>query len=155
MLKLSTASFTFCWFLTGRFHKHFSAGNTSIKNFSMVILSVSYGLCQYSIAQSCNLMWLDGVYMLPLILLGVYHMVCEKTAWKLAVPVTRDLAFSGTMPLCNIPAVFQKSIEKLSKIHIVLYIFHVFRCSVQLYSLSAYNICHAQFQPRTAGSLLP
>lgn len=56
MLKLSTASFTFCWFLTGRFHKHFSAGNTSIKNFSMVILSVSYGLCQYSIAQSCNLM---------------------------------------------------------------------------------------------------
>ena len=25
-------------------------------------------------------MWLDGVYMLPLILLGVYHMVCEKTA---------------------------------------------------------------------------
>lgn len=172
MLKLSTASFTFCWFLTGRFHKHFSAGNTSIKNFSMVILSVSYGLCQYSIAQSCNLMWLDGVYMLPLILLGVYHMVCEKTAWKpgsssgpvhsfqlvhrrYQLPLLRDLAFSGTMPLCNIPAVFQKSIEKLSKVHIVLYIFHVFRCSVQLYSLSAYNICHAQFQPRTTGSLLP
>ena len=94
MLKLSTASFTFCWFLTGRFHKHFSAGNTSIKNFSMVILSVSYGLCQYSIAQSCNLMWLDGVYMLPLILLGVYHMVCEKTAWKLAVPVTLSILFN-------------------------------------------------------------
>lgn len=94
MLKLSTASFTFCWFLTGRFHKHFSAGNTSIKNFSMVILSVSYGLCQYSIAQSCNLMWLDGVYMLPLILLGVYHMVCEKTAWKLAVPVALSILFN-------------------------------------------------------------
>lgn len=78
MLKLSTASFTFCWFLTGRFHKHFSAGNTSIKNFSMVILSVSYGLCQYSIAQSCNLMWLDGVYMLPLILLGVYTIWSAK-----------------------------------------------------------------------------
>lgn len=94
MLKLSTASFTFCWFLTGRFHKHFSAGNTSIKNFSIVILSVSYGLCQYSIAQSCNLMWLDGVYMLPLILLGVYHMVCEKTAWKLAVPVALSILFN-------------------------------------------------------------
>ncbi len=94
MLKLSTASFTFCLFLTGRFHKHFSAGNTSIKNFSMVILSVSYGLCQYSIAQSCNLMWLDGVYMLPLILLGVYHMVCEKTAWKLAVPVALSILFN-------------------------------------------------------------
>lgn len=171
MLKLSTASFTFCWFLTGRFHKHFSAGNTSIKNFSMVILSVSYGLCQYSIAQSCNLMWLDGVYMLPLILLGVYHMVCEKQHgnWQFQWPCpffstgTPEVStasspgsgFSGTMPLCNIPAVFQKSIEKLSKVHIVLYIFHVFRCSVQLYSLSAYNICHAQFQPRTTGSLLP
>ena len=60
----------------------------------MVILSVSYGLCQYSIAQSCNLMWLDGVYMLPLILLGVYHMVCEKTAWKLAVPVALSILFN-------------------------------------------------------------
>lgn len=172
MLKLSTASFTFCWFLTGRFHKHFSAGNTSIKNFSMVILSVSYGLCQYSIAQSCNLMWLDGVYMLPLILLGVIPYGLRKNSMETGsssgpvhsfqlvhrryqLPLLRDLAFSGTMPLCNIPAVFQKSIEKLSKVHIVLYIFHVFRCSVQLYSLSAYNICHAQFQPRTTGSLRP
>ena len=32
------------------------------------------------------------------------------------LPLLRDLAFSGTMPLCNIPAVFQKSIEKLCEL---------------------------------------
>lgn len=32
--------------------------------------------------------------MLPLILLGVYHMVCEKTAWKLAVPVALSILFN-------------------------------------------------------------
>jgi len=32
----------------------------------LVLLSVSYALCQYNIAQSSNIMWLDGVYMLPL-----------------------------------------------------------------------------------------
>ncbi|MBO4689128.1 MAG: YfhO family protein [Clostridiales bacterium] len=38
-----------------------------------ILLSVSYGLGHFLIAQSSNTMWLDGAYMLPLILAG-----CEK-----------------------------------------------------------------------------
>ena len=75
ILKLSLASFTFCWFLIGRFRKYLADRSDLVKNSCIIILSVSYGLCQYNIAQSSNLMWLDGVYMLPLILLGVYRLL--------------------------------------------------------------------------------
>lgn len=35
-------------------------------------------MMQYNIAQASNIMWLDGVYMLPLILLGVHQLVNEN-----------------------------------------------------------------------------
>lgn len=65
-LKLSTAAVTFYLSISGRFLHRLSGGIA-------VLLSVSYALCQYNIAQGSNIMWLDGVYMLPLILLGVYR----------------------------------------------------------------------------------
>lgn len=40
--------------------------------------AVGYGLMFYNINQATNLMWLDGVYMLPPILLGVYWMVTQR-----------------------------------------------------------------------------
>ena len=41
------------------------------------------------------------------------------------LPLLRDLAFSGTMPLCNIPAVFQKVLKSCLK-SILYYIFSMF-----------------------------
>lgn len=40
--------------------------------------AVGYGLMFYNINQATNLMWLDGVYMLPMILLGVYWMISQR-----------------------------------------------------------------------------
>lgn len=94
ILKLSLASFTFCWFLIGRFRKYLADRSDLVKNSCIVILSVSYGLCQYNIAQSSNLMWLDGVYMLPLILLGVYRLLYSGSVWKLTVPVALSILFN-------------------------------------------------------------
>jgi len=68
VLKLSAAASTFYIFITQRY------GNKGRGGIA-VLLSVSYALCQYNIAQCSNMMWLDGVYMLPMVLLGVYRAV--------------------------------------------------------------------------------
>lgn len=51
------------------------------------MLSVAYGLMQYNMRQSSNIMWLDGVILLPLLLLAVYEFIQyrKKTGLFLAV----------------------------------------------------------------------
>lgn len=68
LCKLSLSAVTFHIFLKGRF-------GAELQEAFQLLLSVCYALCQYNIAQSSNVMWLDGVYLLPLLLLGVYHIV--------------------------------------------------------------------------------
>lgn len=67
LLKLSTAAATSSLFFSSRFPNL----NRSIS----VALSVSYALMQYSIAQSSNIMWLDGVYMLPLMAMATSNLI--------------------------------------------------------------------------------
>ena len=66
--KLSAASAAFAWFIGHRFHNR-------IRREITLILSVSYGLMQYTLAQGSNVMWLDGVILLPFIVLGVHKIV--------------------------------------------------------------------------------
>lgn len=80
-LKLGTAGATFSWYLQRRFANR-------IRPVFVIALSMGYALMQYQIAQSSNIMWLDGVYMLPLILLGVYEVLNRKSVWRLALAVT-------------------------------------------------------------------
>lgn len=69
-LKLATAAATFAIYLHGRF--------PAMKTGPLCCLSLCYALGQYTFAQASNIMWLDGVYMLPLILLGTYRLVQNK-----------------------------------------------------------------------------
>lgn len=94
LLKLSLASMTFSIFLANRFEKYLTENAESVRNFFVVLLSCCYGLCQYTIAQSSNLMWMDGVYLLPLILLGVYRIIHGAPLWKLSVPVALSIIFN-------------------------------------------------------------
>ena len=80
LLKVSVAGLTFAYFLKNRFE-------TKLDDFYIIILSIGYALSQYNIAQASNVMWLDGVYMLPLILLGVYKIVNNKSNILLIVSV--------------------------------------------------------------------
>lgn len=70
ILKLSMASMTCSIFLRNRFK--------NLETAVVMVLSLGYGMMQYNIAQASNIMWLDGVYMLPLILLGVHQLVNEN-----------------------------------------------------------------------------
>lgn len=67
LLKLSLAGAFMSLFLKERFPQ--------MRPLFVVLLSVCYALMQYNIAQTMNIIWLDGVYLLPLMLLGVYRLV--------------------------------------------------------------------------------
>ena len=87
LLKLSIAGFTFSYYLQKRF-------DNKIKPLYIILLSICYALMQYTIAQASNIMWLDGVYMLPLILLGVYKVVNNKSLKLLSLTVGLSILFN-------------------------------------------------------------
>ena len=86
-LKLSTAAAACAYFFRKRFSEE-------LHTKYIILLSVSYAFMQYSIAQASNVMWLDGVYMLPLILLGVYWMIKRKTIVFLSISVGAAILFN-------------------------------------------------------------
>ena len=80
-VKLSAASAAFAWFIGRRFRERVRGGMT-------LLLAVSYGLMQYMTAQGSNVMWLDGVILLPFIVLGIHNAVSSRRfrLRELAVP---------------------------------------------------------------------
>ena len=60
----------------------------------IALLAIGYGLSQNSIAQASNLMWLDGVYMLPLLMLAIHSLVRNKCCWKLSLVVGLSIIFN-------------------------------------------------------------
>ncbi len=91
-LKMAMAAAAFCVFLHSRFREHLELGMRA--RIFCILLSLGYGLNQYTLAQSSNIMWLDGVYMLPLILTGVYYIVREKSGWRLSLFVGMSILFN-------------------------------------------------------------
>lgn len=67
-IKIALSATTMCIFLQNRF-------KNKLNEIIVVVLSISYAFMQYNMTQSSNIIWLDGVYMLPLMLLGVYQVV--------------------------------------------------------------------------------
>lgn len=92
LLKLGVASMTMHYFI-----KHTTLYNNKDNRNRLIscLLSVCYGLSQYSIAQASNIMWLDGVYMLPLILYGVHKVVVrQENGIFLSVTVGASIIFN-------------------------------------------------------------
>lgn len=69
VLKLMLCSMTTYIYLNRRFE---------LKMFYSCIISVSYGLMGYNILQCSNIMWLDGVLILPLVALGIYEYTYKR-----------------------------------------------------------------------------
>ena len=91
-IKISAIAVSFQVYLMGRFS---GFSKDYFRKTIAVILSVSFALSQYCIAQTCNIMWLDGVFMLPLILLMVYRLVRgESNGWGLTVAVGAAILFN-------------------------------------------------------------
>ena len=116
-LKMATAALTMYLFLSLRFasvgsrsmHSNSSDSDTAadltFRNGScrqydnrrallFVLLAMGYALSQYSVTQTGNIIWLDGVYMLPLMLLGVYFVAQGKSIYLLAIATGCSILFN-------------------------------------------------------------
>lgn len=58
------------------------------------MLSVAYGLMQYNMRQASNIMWLDGVILLPLLLLAVYEFIEYRKKASLFLAVLFSIAIN-------------------------------------------------------------
>ena len=59
-----------------------------------VLLSMSYGLSQYFISQNSNTMWLEGAYMLPLILMECERVIRGKKIFRLILTLALAICFN-------------------------------------------------------------
>ena len=75
-LKIGLCGFTFCFYLT----RHFRT-----KSFLLVPFAVFYALSGYLAAYNWNVMWLDCVFLFPLIALGLEALVRENTGFTASV----------------------------------------------------------------------
>lgn len=86
-LKLSLSAFTMAYFL-------YSCFNQNLKSVFIILFSLSYALMHYNIVQSSNIMWLDGIYMLPLMILGVKKAVRDRSISFLSVSTAVCILFN-------------------------------------------------------------
>lgn len=84
-IKLSLAAAAAAYYLQIRFR---------LPLYLVFCLSFSYAFGQYSFAQASNIMWLDGVYLLPVILAGVYKNITEEGSRLLSVSVALSVIFN-------------------------------------------------------------
>ena len=89
ILKAAIAALFMGIYLTYRFEP-----DTKSKYFVSVILSVSYALNPFFITQSSNTMWLDGAYMLPLILMGAEKIARGKKSYLLIITAALAICFN-------------------------------------------------------------
>ena len=92
LIKLGLAAVTMNIYLNIRFHEQHS--DTFSLRLLFYLLSVCYGLSQYAITQCNCIMWLDGMYMLPLIMLGVYKVIYQKSITFLSICTGLSILFN-------------------------------------------------------------
>ena len=85
LCKLSTAGVTCLCYIRNRFPALGMHG---------VLFAAAYALMLSNFSSGSNVMWLDGVYMLPLVLLGVYRLVQSRARALLFVSVALMTIFN-------------------------------------------------------------
>lgn len=84
-LKLGLCGLFFCVYASRRF---------DLSGPVRAALSLAYAFTQYGVGQNTNIMWMDGVYLLPLVMLGVYLYVAEDRRTPLYVSVACSVVFN-------------------------------------------------------------
>lgn len=90
-LKLGLAAATMHLYLSVRWEDRQS---DILHRVLTILLAICYALSQYPVAQASNIPWLDGVYLLPLIMLGVYRVSKGQSGVFLSIAV-------ATSVICN------------------------------------------------------
>lgn len=86
ILKVGLCGFTFSQFISHRLDK--------LKPIFVVIVSLAYAFTQYNVGQLSNISWLDGVYMLPFILWGIWRYVSENKKGMFYISIALSIVFN-------------------------------------------------------------
>lgn len=86
VLKIGMCGFTFSLFIQKRLPRLHISG--------VYIVSLAYAVTQYNIGQLSNINWLDGVYMLPIILLGIWLYITEGKKLLFYVSIALSIVFN-------------------------------------------------------------
>lgn len=70
VLKIGLCGFTFAWYLTRHFHT---------RHYMVLLFSVFYAMSGFVAAYNWNVMWMDCLFLAPLILLGLERLVNKGT----------------------------------------------------------------------------
>ena len=110
IIKMSLCSLSMCLFMT---YKH----NTS--NIFIVFFSVLYGLMGYNINFFVNIMWLDVVFMAPIVLLGLDKMINGKSPFLYIISFFLSILFNYYISymlcfFCVIYFVYEISLKDIS-----------------------------------------
>lgn len=87
VIKLSLSALTMAFYLNQRFKNRLPAC-------LLMALGMSFGMMQYNMEQARSVMWLDGVYLLPLILWGVYQVRQQKSMLYFIIPSSIAVIFN-------------------------------------------------------------
>ena len=85
-LKLGMCGLTQTFFLRRRFPQ--------LKKELVFLLSICFAASYYCVLQVENIMWMDGVYMLPLMMYGVWRLVKQKKGGALTATVFAAILFN-------------------------------------------------------------
>lgn len=97
IIKTCVAAGTASYYLVRRFKPYgiFRYGVT-------LVLAMSYALSTYFVCQSSNTMWLDGAYLLPVVLAGVEKLAEGRKSTQLIVSLAFGLCFNWYTGVINV-----------------------------------------------------
>lgn len=79
LLKIGLIGFTTSIFFKYFMEKYDYRLNID-KNLFILVLSISYALCAYAMSYMLNIMWLDDIYALPIVILGIERIIDRKSS---------------------------------------------------------------------------
>ncbi len=85
MIKLGLCGAFTCVYLSKRF--------PALPAFYNLAFAAAFAFTQYTLGQSANINWLDGVYMLPLMMLGIYRYVRQSKYSLFCISITFSIIF--------------------------------------------------------------
>lgn len=104
LLKIPTCALACLLFLRGRLlapeaespteARRQAAGAPAQDQLALALIACAYALTSYVVGYASNIMWLDGVYMLPLAALGVWRLVQRRNCSGLFVAATASILFN-------------------------------------------------------------
>ena len=85
LVKLGLASVTFSYYLQK---------SKKMAPLQATVFSTFYALCAYGVIQAMDPMWLDGVYLLPLVILGIEYLIDDGRKLNLIIPLAMIFVFN-------------------------------------------------------------